>query len=140
VFFADGPIWREQRRFTLRNLRDFGFGRRSMENIIHEECHALLRNVDTTDPEFDLLPLLPFSTINVLWTIMTGRRHDFEDKDFLNLTRAVMDFFRYGNPISPVNESTLLQKIPIINASYEKQLKSVNQVVRYIQVLFGDVF
>lgn len=28
VFFRDGPSWHEQRRFTLRYLRDFGFGRR----------------------------------------------------------------------------------------------------------------
>lgn len=28
IFFTDGPFWLQQRRFTLRNLRDFGFGRR----------------------------------------------------------------------------------------------------------------
>lgn len=38
-FFLDGPQWVEQRRFTLRNLRDFGFGTRGkkLEKIIEEE-------------------------------------------------------------------------------------------------------
>jgi hypothetical protein len=31
IFFTDGPFWSHQRRFTLRNLRDFGFGRRFQE-------------------------------------------------------------------------------------------------------------
>lgn len=31
IFFTDGGYWSEQRRFTLRNLRDFGFGRRYQE-------------------------------------------------------------------------------------------------------------
>lgn len=31
IFFTDGPYWLHQRRFTLRNLRDFGFGRRYQE-------------------------------------------------------------------------------------------------------------
>jgi hypothetical protein len=31
IFFTDGPFWLHQRRFTLRNLRDFGFGRRYQE-------------------------------------------------------------------------------------------------------------
>lgn len=31
IFFLDGPYWLHQRRFTLRNLRDFGFGRRYQE-------------------------------------------------------------------------------------------------------------
>lgn len=28
IFFTDGPHWKEQRRFVLRHLRDYGFGRR----------------------------------------------------------------------------------------------------------------
>lgn len=28
IFFTEGPLWHEQRRFMLRYLRDFGFGRR----------------------------------------------------------------------------------------------------------------
>lgn len=31
IFFTDGALWHEQRRFALRNLRDFGFGRRHDE-------------------------------------------------------------------------------------------------------------
>lgn len=39
IFFIDGPVWKEQRRFTLRHLRDYGFGRRfeSLENEIKDE-------------------------------------------------------------------------------------------------------
>lgn len=39
IFFTDGPLWFEQRRFTLRYLRDFGFGRRfqSLEIEIKDE-------------------------------------------------------------------------------------------------------
>lgn len=28
IFFTEGPYWKEQRRFALRHLRDYGFGRR----------------------------------------------------------------------------------------------------------------
>lgn len=35
IFFRDGTFWREQRRFTLRHLRDFGFGRRFAELEVH---------------------------------------------------------------------------------------------------------
>lgn len=28
IFFTENDLWHEQRRFTLRYLRDYGFGRR----------------------------------------------------------------------------------------------------------------
>ncbi|XP_017868735.1 PREDICTED: probable cytochrome P450 304a1 [Drosophila arizonae] len=44
IFFKDGILWKEQRRFILRYLRDFGFGRRfdQLENVIAEEITDML--------------------------------------------------------------------------------------------------
>ncbi|CAG7725411.1 unnamed protein product, partial [Allacma fusca] len=37
IIVSEGQEWVEQRRFTLRHLRDFGFGKNLMENLIMEE-------------------------------------------------------------------------------------------------------
>ncbi len=37
IINAYGQHWREQRRFMLTTLRDFGFGKSSMEDMINEE-------------------------------------------------------------------------------------------------------
>jgi hypothetical protein len=34
VISTSGRYWRDQRRFLLKNLKDFGFGRASMESLI----------------------------------------------------------------------------------------------------------
>ncbi len=34
IFFSNGKEWQEQRRFALKNLRDFGFGKLSMEELV----------------------------------------------------------------------------------------------------------
>lgn len=47
IFFTEGPLWHDQRRFTLRNLRDFGFGRR------HEELE-----LDFNDEILNLIDLI----------------------------------------------------------------------------------
>ena len=36
VIFPDGALWKEQRRFVLKCLRDYGFGKKSEENIQEE--------------------------------------------------------------------------------------------------------
>lgn len=43
IFFTDGGYWNDQRRFTLRNLRDFGFGRRYQDYEI--EVRDELKNL-----------------------------------------------------------------------------------------------
>ncbi len=37
IIFSSGRTWLEQRRFTMHALRDLGFGKGTMEDIIQEE-------------------------------------------------------------------------------------------------------
>lgn len=50
----DGPVWHEQRRFTLRYLRDYGFGRRfdKLEKEIEIQIAQFINMVKNgpTDP------------------------------------------------------------------------------------------
>jgi hypothetical protein len=45
VMFSNGSEWHEQRRFSLRQLRDFGFGKMSMEHLIHEEIMKCIKMI-----------------------------------------------------------------------------------------------
>ena len=42
---SEGEEWKEQRRFTLRVLKDFGLGKSSMESLIQEEVEAFNDNL-----------------------------------------------------------------------------------------------
>ncbi|XP_049870414.1 probable cytochrome P450 304a1 isoform X3 [Pectinophora gossypiella] len=44
IFFTDGYFWFVQRRFTLRQLREFGFGRRSacLEEVLDNEIREMI--------------------------------------------------------------------------------------------------
>ena len=86
VISNDGESWVEQRRFTLRNLRDFGFGKNSMENIVMEEVQTVINWMKkkegqpvTLDRKFSL------SVLNALWNIMTGERYDHNDPELSHI-------------------------------------------------------
>ena len=44
MILADGPLWAHQRRYTLRHMRDFGFGTWSatLENLMQQEIRDVL--------------------------------------------------------------------------------------------------
>ncbi|KAK2577857.1 hypothetical protein KPH14_001120 [Odynerus spinipes] len=46
LILVDGRLWIEQRRFVLRHLREFGFGRNSMATIIKEEASKLVEHFE----------------------------------------------------------------------------------------------
>ncbi|XP_061937436.1 methyl farnesoate epoxidase [Apis cerana] len=45
LLLVDGNLWNEQRKFVLKHLRDFGFGRQSMMSIIIEESQSLVEYI-----------------------------------------------------------------------------------------------
>ncbi len=73
VIFTNGQYWKELRRFMLRNLRDFGFGKSSMEELIHDEVTKLCQLLEKIGKEpLDLSGTFNVSIVNSLWAIIAG--------------------------------------------------------------------
>jgi hypothetical protein len=43
VLLTDEEFWQDQRRFVLRHLKEFGFGRRTMAELVEEEAGQLVK-------------------------------------------------------------------------------------------------
>ena len=48
VLFSDGKTHKEQRKFMLTSLREFGFGKSEMEGIINDEVSHLCEGAEET--------------------------------------------------------------------------------------------
>ena len=42
ILMTDGELWKEQRRFAVRHLKDLGFGKSSLESLIMDEVNDLM--------------------------------------------------------------------------------------------------
>ena len=47
IIDAHTSVWREQRRFALQNLKNFGFGKASMENQIMDEINEFIADLNS---------------------------------------------------------------------------------------------
>ncbi|CAL8094325.1 unnamed protein product [Orchesella dallaii] len=45
IIFNEGKDWQDQRRFALKNLRDFGFGKGTMESLILDEVCSFVEHL-----------------------------------------------------------------------------------------------
>ncbi|XP_072919914.1 cytochrome P450 2C19-like isoform X2 [Hemitrygon akajei] len=95
VGFSSGERWKQLRRFTLSTLRNFGMGKKSIEERIQEEAQFLVTSFRNKKGEpFNPNFLLRGATSNIICSITFGKRFDYEDKQLLWLMELVAEIAR----------------------------------------------
>uniref|UniRef100_G1U925 Cytochrome P450 n=1 Tax=Oryctolagus cuniculus TaxID=9986 RepID=G1U925_RABIT len=86
VIFANGERWRALRRFSLATMRDFGMGKRSVEERIQEEARCLVEELRKSKGALlDNTLLFHSVTSNIICSIVFGKRFDYKDPVLLRL-------------------------------------------------------
>lgn len=141
VAFTDGEFWREQRRFTMRQLREMGFGKSSIEYQTMEEIRDLIdeiRNQGKSNEDYivDFKGIFVVSVVNILWAIVGGERFQRSDAKFKRLLEDIDLFFRVGNPVRanvPV-PVFLLQMFPRLRSYFGVESDMFEPLQTFIKV------
>ncbi|XP_050446362.1 methyl farnesoate epoxidase-like [Cataglyphis hispanica] len=102
IIFTDGDIWRDQKRFVLRTLKEFGFGKMAMEDIILNDAVSLTNTIESLaklGPIANLHNITSIPILNTLWTLVAGSRFDLdkENPKLREIISVVNDLFRNTN-------------------------------------------
>ncbi|EFN67203.1 Probable cytochrome P450 305a1 [Camponotus floridanus] len=84
ILFTDGDVWRDQRRFVLKTLKEFGFGKMAMEDIILNDAVSLTSIIESLaklGPITNLHNLTSIAVLNSLWTLVAGSRFDLDEEN-----------------------------------------------------------
>ncbi|XP_045217164.1 cytochrome P450 2C9 isoform X1 [Macaca fascicularis] len=133
IVFSNGKRWKEIRRFSLMTLRNFGMGKRSIEDRVQEEARCLVEELRKTkaspcDPTF----ILGCAPCNVICSIIFHKRFDYKDQQFLNLMEKFNEnakilsspWIQIYNNFSPI--------IDYFPGTHNKLLKNIAFVKSYI--------
>ncbi|KAM7023457.1 cytochrome P450 2D17-like isoform 2-T2 [Passerculus sandwichensis] len=106
-----GHVWKELRRFALSTLRNFGMGKKSLEERVVEEAGFLCSEIKSEEGKsFDIHVPLNNAVSNMICHIVFGDRFDYGDETFKKLSRLFQNSLDEETGFLP----QLLNVVPIL--------------------------
>ncbi|ESO88933.1 hypothetical protein LOTGIDRAFT_228903 [Lottia gigantea] len=126
IINTSGNKWKEQRRFALSTLRDFGMGRIGMEERISKECQVCMDKISKYEGKpFDPTRLLMCCVSNVICATMFGKRYQHDDEDFVFHLESVHD------SAQKLGNASFFHFFPIFGHFLLRDIKKRDKRVRY---------
>ncbi|XP_004680658.1 PREDICTED: cytochrome P450 2C9-like isoform X1 [Condylura cristata] len=133
VVSSNGKMWKEIRRFCLMTLRNFGMGKRSIEDRIQEEARCLVEELRKTNASpCDPTSILACAPCNIICSIIFQNRFDYKDPVFLNLMK------RFNENVSILSSPWMqfCNMFPVLldvfPGSHKKVFKNIAYIKNYI--------
>nr|AUD09105.1 cytochrome P450 family 2 subfamily B [Neotoma albigula] len=133
MIFSNGERWKVLRRFALATMRDFGMGKRSVEERIQEEAQCLVEELKKSqgaplDPTF----LFQCITSNIICSIVFGERFDYKDRQFLRLLDLIYQTFSLMSSFSSQVFELFSGFLKYFPGTHRQICRNLQEILNYI--------
>ncbi|KAM5165068.1 cytochrome P450 2C5-like [Mantella aurantiaca] len=138
VIFNHNENWKVMRRFTISTLRDFGMGKKTIEDRILEESDCLVEKFKSFKGEpFDNRIIINAAVANIIVSIVMSHRFDYEDATLLRIVKMVNENIHIiGSPITVLFNAfpSLIRWLP---GRHRILIKNINEIHTFIKETFN---
>ena len=127
VSMTNGQTWIEQRRFLMKHLKELGFGKSWMDDVVVGHLKLLLKELDKLcGKPADIKYRLSVTAINSIWTVLFGEVMDFNDPEILKGVGTFFEFFE-NTSFKPLLASIVPYQ-PILKLRFMEKLSGLDKM------------
>ena len=98
------PSWKDQKRFVLKTLRDYGFGKKSEQNI-QDEAKNLINFISEKiclkdNEDFPIKDVFNIPVVNVIWKMVANKAFSMESSDGLKFVKILEEILTIKDPMA----------------------------------------
>ncbi|XP_073497649.1 cytochrome P450 2G1-like isoform X2 [Phyllobates terribilis] len=138
ISMSNGERWRVLRTFTVKTLKSFGFGKKSIESKIQIEAQCILEEFRNSygqplDPDRNIVDA--FS--NVLCSVIFGDRFEYKDERFIKFLKIAEDTLHLASSTwgqeknNPNTEFNLKNLLRSTHNLFVAGIETVSTTLRY---------
>ncbi|KAM4694850.1 cytochrome P450 2K4-like isoform 1-T2 [Discoglossus pictus] len=137
VIFSHGENWKVMRRFMLSTLRDFGMGKKTIEDKISEESESLVQAMNSFKGKpFDNTMIINGAVANIIVSIILGSRFDYENPKFQRLMRIINENIMLVGSPSVMLYNTYPSVMSWLPGSHKRVHENVKEMHSFITETF----
>ncbi|KAM3932766.1 cytochrome P450 2K4-like [Leptodactylus fuscus] len=138
IIFSHGDNWKVMRKFTLSTLRDFGMGKKSVENKISEECENLMQTLRSYGGKpFDNQVLFNTAVANIIVSILLDRRFEYDDPTILKLMTLINENIVFLESLMVKLYNSYPTLIGWLPGSHRKLIENFKQMQDFVMATFA---
>ncbi|XP_060086921.1 cytochrome P450 2K6-like [Heteronotia binoei] len=136
IIFSNGENWKVMRRFAISTLRDYGMGKKTIEDKIVEECHFLIQKFESFEGKpFETTTVMNAAVANIIVMILLGKRFEYEDPTILRLLNLVNENARLAGSPS-VMMYNIFPALGFLSGGRKTVLKNRDELYAFLQATF----